>query len=262
MIDYTLAERVQGRRPAVGCWMTLSDPDIPLLFAAAGFHWVFVDSEHNPFDEQLLRATVQAASGAGISPVIRVRSNQPDLIKAALDFGAAGVVVPQLFGAADFRRAVENAKYPPLGTRGYGPLRATGFWSTKDEYDRRANQDLILIGQVETAEAVEAIEEIVTIPGLDALFIGPADLSHSLGHPGRVDHPAVQEAITRVIEVSNRAGVPWGIPIIDQAGLRKRLAEGALLPTWASDNYFIRVGAAAAQEQIAIELGDGNRKEE
>lgn len=250
MIATTLWDRLSGNQPAVGSWMTLTDPAIPVLLGNAGFHWVFIDTEHNPMDEGLVSAAVVAANAHGITPVVRVRENRPDLIKIAFDMGAGGVVVPQLGGVADFRKAVEFAKYPPLGRRGYGPLRATDFWSNKAAYDESANERLLLICQVETCEALESIEEVVSVDGVDAIYIGPADLAHALGHPGNPGHAEVVAAIDRVIAACLRCSCPWGMPVSDEAGLTRALGKGVALPTWGSDNFFIRTATGAARTII------------
>ena len=149
-----LVEMLNNGRPAMGVWMTLCDSGIAVILANTGYDWLFIDVEHNPFTTEQLQSILYALGSKDMAAMVRVRNNDPALIKHPLDNGAQGVIVPMIQDAEDARRAVEYAKYPPQGKRGYGPLRATEFWLHKKEFDENPNEQLLLIAQIEQVSAV------------------------------------------------------------------------------------------------------------
>ena len=179
-ISYRLAECVADRRPAVGLWVNLSDPGVVHLAAECGYDWVMIDNEHNPLTESQIQSHIYAASAYDTSVIVRVRGNQEEHVKWVLDAGASGIIIPVLRDAHDAKHAVEICKYAPLGSRGFGPNRASGFWSDTS-YVSSANRSVFLICQIELAAAVEAADEICSVRGLDGIWIGPGDLAHLLG---------------------------------------------------------------------------------
>ena len=241
---------IREGKPAIGVWMTLCDPGIAVIFAHLGYDWVFVDTEHNFFSDLQLQFIARVLNQSNTAPFFRVRFNDAACIKMALDMGAFGVIVPLIETPDDARRAVSYAKYPPIGARGYGPLRASDFWYCKEDYDRLAfSEEIMLVIQIECARAIEHIDEILHVPGIDGIFIGPSDLSTSMGHHDDPTHPEVQQAFTTVVEAANRVNMPWGTPIGDEESLRTRLGQGAQLVTYGCDNRFIKAGAA---ENLAV----------
>jgi 2-keto-3-deoxy-L-rhamnonate aldolase RhmA len=237
-----LARLIQQKRPAAGLWINLSDPAIAELAGIAGYDWVMIDTEHNPITEAHVQGLLYACSAFDMTPVVRVRSNSEEQVKWVLDAGAGGVVIPSMRDAADARHAVEITKYHPLGRRGFGPNHASGFGARSLEYLQSANSDVLLIGQVELASAVAEIDAITQIEGLDAIWIGPADLAQSLGHPGRLDHPDVRSAISRVIEEAQQHQKPWGIPTGTQEDFESYVRRGGLVMTLGSDTRVLRGG--------------------
>ncbi len=243
MKDHRLARLLKHREPAIGVWTTLADPGIATIFQHAGFDWLFVDNEHNPFTEEHIQTFILALRASDMSCIVRVRGNTPEHIKWVLDTGADGIVVPMIRDAADARRAVQAAKYHPLGSRGYGPLRATDFWHDQKAYDEHANERILLICQIEQAGAVDEIDQIVTMQGIDAIFIGPSDLSHAMGYHGDFEHPAVQSAVEKVIAAANQHRKPWGIPVGSTEALMKYVNRGALVMTVGTSSRFLTVMA-------------------
>lgn len=241
-ISARLADLVARREPAIGMWINLADPGVAHLGAVCGYDWLMVDTEHNPFTESQVQALLYAASAYDTTVVVRVRGNQEEHVKWVLDCGAGGILIPVLRDAADARKAVEICKYAPAGARGFGPNRASGFWANTN-YVASANRNIFLIGQIELASAVDAADEICRVEGLDGIWIGPGDLAQSLGHLDNPSHPTVQAAIDRVIEVANRTGKPWGLPVGTPADCRRYMDRGGLLMALGSDTRFIRAGA-------------------
>jgi 2-keto-3-deoxy-L-rhamnonate aldolase RhmA len=201
-----------------------------------------VDSEHNPLTEAQVQAIIYAASAYDTTIVVRVRGNHEEHVKWVLDCGAGGVLIPVLRDAADARHAVEICKYAPMGSRGFGPNRASGFWSNT-EYVASANRNVFLICQIELASAVEAADEICRVKGLDGIWIGPGDLAQSLGYLNEPSHPKVQAAIDSVIEAANRNRMPWGMPAGNPDDYKRRVQSGGTLMVLGSDTRLIRTGA-------------------
>lgn len=231
-----LAKLLAEKKPALGAWITFADPSIAIIFAHAGFDWVMIDNEHNPFTETQIQGFIHALRGTDVSCIVRVRGNDPAHIKWVLDSGADGIIVPWIENADDARRAVDAAKYYPLGKRGYGPLRATDFWEHKQEYDTYANERILLICQIERSSAVDCIDEIAQMPGIDGLWIGPTDLAQSVGHLGQADHPDVQECIARTIAAANQHNKAWGIPVGSVEDLMGYVKQGGTVMTITSSS--------------------------
>lgn len=211
-------------RQQIGFWNTLPGPMVAEALAACGFDWVVIDTEHSVTDVPDTLAMMQAMAPYPVSPVVRPASNDPVLIKRILDLGAQTLLIPYVQSAAEARAAVAAMRYAPRGIRGMaGMTRASRFGLVKD-YAVRAEEELCLIVQVETAEALARIEEIAAVDGVHGLFIGPADLAASMGHPGHAGHPEVVAAIEDAVKRIVAAGKPAGILTQDRA-LQRRCIE-------------------------------------
>ena len=218
-------KRLLAREKLLGTILTLPAPELAEIAADAGFDWLFLDMEHGLLDIPAVQRMVQAAGDRAPS-IIRVPANEPVWIKKALDVGAAGLIFPNIKSAEEAARAVRQSKYPPEGDRSVGISRAHRFGAGFAEYIAAANRDTTLIAQVEDIEAVRGIDGILQVRGVDAVFIGPYDLSASLGKPGRVGDDDVREAIERVRTSCAERGVPAGIFAGDQEAARKAFEEG------------------------------------
>jgi 2-keto-3-deoxy-L-rhamnonate aldolase RhmA len=204
--------------------MTLNSPAVAELMAEVGFDWLFIDAEHSTLDTSQMQALLQAA---GATPcVIRLESGEEAPIKKALDIGAAGIIAPQVNSADHARRIVQAARYAPLGQRGLGIARAHRYGLKVREYMQRANDDIAVIVQAEHRNAVERIDEIVKVDGVDGVLIGPYDLSASFGRPGAVDHPEIRDAIARVRNACLAAKVPIGIFGLNAEAVRPYMEQG------------------------------------
>lgn len=183
-------------------------PTIARIAASCGFHWLFVDLEHGATSLEIASQRCVAALDAGIAPFVRVPENAPGWIGRALDGGAVGIVVPHIDSAADAKRAVNAARYPPAGSRSLSGLLPQLGYRALPAREQMAQFEALtfLVGIIETEEAIEQIDAIAAVPGLDALQVGTSDLSVSVGTPGELDHPRVQEAVRRTIEACRRHG--------------------------------------------------------
>lgn len=231
-------------RPTAGAWLHLCSAMSAEIMSRAGFDWLLVDMEHGHGDLQTLLGQLQAIEGSETIPVVRVQWNDPAVIKRVLDLGAYGVMVPWTSGRAEAEAAVRACKYPPHGIRGLaGSHRAGGYGRHAPEYWKRANDEILVVLQVETRGAVDEIDEIVRIPGIDVIFIGPADLSTSLGHMGNPAHPEVQSAIGRVETAARGAGLALGNITRSWDQARELYAKGYQFLTLGSDTALVVQGS-------------------
>lgn len=209
---------LEAGQQQIGIWNTLGGNTVPEALASCGYDWVLVDTEHASVEAVEVLPALQAIAGfPQVSAVVRPDANDEVLIKRLLDFGAQSLLIPYVQSAAEAEAAVRAMRYAPAGIRGVaGVTRATRY-GTVASYHTRAADELCLIVQVETIEAVERLEEIAGVDGVDAVFIGPADLSASMGYPGQTDHPEVVAVIEDVITRLKAMGKPSGILTLDPA---------------------------------------------
>ena len=212
----------------IGLWLGLGDPYTAELCATAGFDWLLVDGEHGPNDLRSMLGTLQAVAPYPVHPVVRVPHGDAALIKQVLEIGATTLLVPMVESAEHARALVRATRYPPQGMRGVGSgLARSSRWSSYPQYLHEANERICLLVQVETAEAMAQIDAIAAVDGVDGVFIGPADLSASMGHLGNPTHPDVRAAIDGAIGRILAAGKAPGILTVDEALARHYIALGA-----------------------------------
>ena len=212
----------------IGSWVTLGHPSIAEIMASAGFDWLVLDMEHSVLELSEVQAIIQVLDAKQCPAIVRLTSNHPDQIKRVMDAGATGVMVPMIKSAADAKAAVDGVYYPPRGQRGVGLARAQGYGASFQAYRAWLEDNAVIVVMIEHVDAVQAIDEILAVPGIDAYIIGPYDLSGSMGRPGDLNHPDVQAAIAQVLEAGRRAGKPGGIHVIepDPQALQQRIAAG------------------------------------
>ena len=244
-----LKARLKAGELLYGTLLTVGATEVADIMAGAGFDWIFVDAEHGALDPRDVLMILQTVAGR-VPCLVRVPVLDEAWIKRALDAGAEGVIIPQVSTAEQAERAVRYAHFAPRGTRGLGTSRANRYGNSMAGVLDRARDQTVVVVQAETGEAVRNIEAIARIPDLDAVFVGPFDLSASLGRPGEVDHPEVTQAIGRVSEVCRGAGVRTGIFALGAAGLRGRRAEGFTLLAAGVDSRML----GGALESLAQEL--------
>jgi 2-keto-3-deoxy-L-rhamnonate aldolase RhmA len=250
-----LAQIRQGKQ-TVGMWLQSQNFHIARAIAAQGlFDWLMVDLEHSPTDlstAMMMLATIADVSGGNCTPLARVAHSTMFHIKQALDAGAQGVLVPMISTPEAAAEVVRFARYPPLGERGAGGVTPQyGFGITNAaEYVKNANQEILVAIQIETVQAVENIDAILAVPGIDMIFIGPNDLHISLGLGSTLwsDAPAFQTAFYKVVDACKNHGMPVGTMCPDAAGAKARLADGFAFVSLASD---VRVMLAAVNSEYA-----------
>jgi 4-hydroxy-2-oxoheptanedioate aldolase len=215
-------------RSQIGLWCSLSHHYAVEAVAGAGFDWLLLDMEHSPNDLESMVAQLQAAAAYPGTPVVRVPWNDKVTIKRVLDIGAQSLLIPYVQSAEEARAAVAATRYPPAGIRGVGGMtRATRFGRVKD-YARRAHDELCVLLQVETEEALGQIEAIAAVDGVDGIFIGPADLHASMGYVGEVANPRVFPLIEDALRRIRRTGKAPGILTTDEQLVRRCIEAGSL----------------------------------
>lgn len=210
MMHLTFKQKLARGDLLVGSVITLHSPEISEIFCQAGFDWLFIDLEHSALGVKEAQALLQAAS-QHTACLIRVPSLDEIWVKKALDIGSSGVIIPQIKTAEQVARVVQLCKYPPEGIRSVGIARAHGYGHKFQEYVENANNQTAVVIQIEHIEAVRNIEGIVSVPGIDCLFVGPYDLSASMGKTGLTTDPQVQMAISTVKQAAQQAQIPLGI---------------------------------------------------
>ncbi len=232
-----------------GTMVTLPTPATAEILADLGFDWLFIDGEHGPLGTSEIISLLQAV-GNQVACVVRVPEAAEVPIKKALDLGPAGIIVPQVNTAEQAADVVRWSKYSPDGTRGVGLGRAHGYGMRFAEYLARANEETAVIVQAEHAMAVENIESIVRVEGVDAIQLGPYDLSASMGKMGQINDPEVVSAIDRVLSVCRDAGLPVGCFGVTAEAVRADMKRGCTLITAGVDTMFL--GKAASEMLAAI----------
>jgi 2-dehydro-3-deoxyglucarate aldolase len=220
--------RLRRGERLVGTLLSLPSPELAEIASAAGFDWLFLDMEHGALGPRDVLRLVQAAREP-CACLVRVPENTEMWIKKALDTGAAGIIVPHVNGAAEAAQAVRWAKYPPLGGRSVGFSRANLYGARLQEHVGTANAETVVVAQVEHIEGVRAIDPILAAAGLDAVFVGPYDLSASLGKPGSLQDEDVRGAITSVRSAGAAAKVPVGIFAAGATAAAKAFEDGFTL---------------------------------
>lgn len=207
----SLSVRLSDGASPVGSWVSMASPTAAELVAGLGFDFLVVDTEHAPLSTETVAELLRAVDAAGESDVVvRVADADPARVKRVLDVGADGVMAPQIHTAADAEALVDAVRYPPEGSRGVAASRASDYGRSLGEYYRRANEDVAVLPQIESGEAVENAEAIASVDGVDALFLGPADLSADLDRFGEYEDPEYAAAVDRIVEAAERSGVPAG----------------------------------------------------
>jgi 2-keto-3-deoxy-L-rhamnonate aldolase RhmA len=197
-------------RPRIGCSVGFSDPLVSDTLASA-MDFLWIDLEHSPMSPEALAGHLLAARAGHVPAIVRVPGVGTPFIKPALDAGADGIVVPQVRTVEEVRAVVSDCRYPPAGTRGFGPRVPSRYGRVPAaEVVERANRTLFVSVQIETREAYEALEDIVSVPGLDSVVIGPWDLSGAIGTLGDVESPLILGAVARIVAAARRAGLPVG----------------------------------------------------
>jgi 2-keto-3-deoxy-L-rhamnonate aldolase RhmA len=223
-----LKQRMIEKELTVGSWLSLAHPAIAEIMARAGFDWLVVDLEHSVITIREAGELIRVIDLCGVAPLVRLSANDPVQIKRVMDAGAHGIIVPMVNSAEEAGRAVEALRYPPKGHRGVGLARAQGYGTGFAAYAEWLQRESIVIVQVEHIKAVENLEAIMAVDGVDGFIVGPYDLSGSLGIPGQFDHPLMAEAMGRIKTFMRTSAKVAGYhvvePVVDQ--IEQRVREG------------------------------------
>ena len=244
----TLRAALREGRPAFGSWLQSGNSAVAEVMARAGFDWLAIDLEHSTIDLETTFTLIQVIDLAGCAPLVRLSANDPVQAKRVMDAGAWGVIVPSVQSAAEARQAVDAVKYPPEGTRGAGLGRAQGYGPQFAEYLKACSEGSVVIPMIEQREGVERVEEILQVPGVDGVFIGPYDLSASYGVAGELAHSLVQKAMQRIVAAARHSGKAVGIHVVHPpvTQVADRLAEGFRLIAYGGDMLFLTPAANEA----------------
>lgn len=210
----TLKQRIRKKQLTVGSWITIPSPAIAEIMAKSGFDWLAIDMEHAPISIDQCQELIRIIDLCSVVPLVRVGENAPLLIKQAMDAGASGVIVPMVNSRHDAERAVSAVKYPPQGTRGVGLSRAQGYGTTFHDYKKWLEKESIVIIQIEHIKAVENLQEILTVEGVDGFIIGPYDLSGSLGVPGDFTNKKMKPVFKKINSILGKKNISAGFHVV------------------------------------------------
>jgi 2-keto-3-deoxy-L-rhamnonate aldolase RhmA len=241
-----LKEKIKKRQHVIGTFVGLGHADVTEALSRIGFDWLLLDSEHAPLSLETMQQMMQAMNGSNCTPIVRPQWNDMVVIKRILDIGAHGVLIPWVNTKEEAEYAVRACKYPPEGLRGCGPRRAALF---DPDYLKTANDELLVIVQIETQQAVENLDDIMSVKGIDACYIGPFDLSLSLGFDSpKWDNPRYLEAFDKVLAAGKKWGKPTGMFAVEE-NIDWAIKKGFTLNTVGSADAFLMRGAKIALEK-------------
>lgn len=258
-------QRLNQGEPSIGTWLSLPSPEAAEYVSTLGFDWLVVDSEHNAVDIRTLGQMFSAMSVSGVAPMVRIPWNTAENIKRVLDAGAWGIVVPMVNSREEAELAVSAAKYPPTGTRSVGGSRhAMSFGTSSKEYYEHANDQVMVIVQIEHIDGVNNADEILSVPGVDACFIGPNDLAASMGLgigvPLESDQPELVEAIFHIRDTAKKHGVAPGVHTSGAEGLNTRIEQGFQFCALASEMKYMLGGLGEAIGQLNWQASDRSQR--
>ena len=242
-------------RTQFGLWVSLGNSYCAEVAAGAGFDWLLIDGEHAPNDLPTILSQLQAVAPYASHPVTRVVEGTPSLIKQVLDIGAQTLLVPMVETAEQAAALVADIRYPPRGIRGVGgPLVRASRWGRVDRYVHTAEEELCLLVQVETKKGLDNLDEITRVEGVDGVFIGPADLSTSLGYTDDLGHPEMQRTIETALQRIRKLGKAAGILCPEEAQARRYIECGATFVAVAVDIVILRMGIESAIRPFTAKL--------
>ena len=245
---------LRDRKAQVGLWLSMADPYLAEVSATAGFDWLLIDGEHAPNDLRSTMAALQAVAPYRSQPVVRAVQGEAAVIKQLLDIGAQNILVPMVDTPEQAREVVSATQYPPLGIRGVGSaVGRASRWSARTDYLQVADSEVCLLVQAESVTALNNLQAICQVDGIDGVFIGPADLAASMGHRGNPGHPEVQAAIVEAMKTIMASGKAAGTLTSDTALARRYLELGC---TFVATGVDILMYAQAAR-RLAASFLDG-----
>jgi 2-dehydro-3-deoxyglucarate aldolase len=237
----TLKSKLSQKKLTIGSWINIGHTAVVEIMANAGFEWLTIDMEHSAITLDVAQQLIQVIELSGVAPLVRVGENNPALIKRVMDLGAHGVIVPMVNNKEDAVNAVNAVKYPPTGTRGVGLARAQGYGVSFESYKEWVEKESLVIVQIEHIKAIEHLEDILTVQGVDAFIVGPYDLSGSLGIPGAFDHPRFLSAVEEIRRVSKKMDLSAGFHVVLPTPelVQTKIEEGYTFIAYSVDFLFL-----------------------
>lgn len=250
--DNLLKTALQDNQVTIGSWLSIPSPIVAEIIAQAGFPWLVVDLEHSVIDLKSMQAMFIAMELNQCIPLARLSGKDPNQTKRVLDAGAYGIIAPMINTAEEAEMMVNAVKYPPFGKRGVGLARAQGYGMKFDDYKEHFNQHSIVICQIEHKEAVENIDDILSVKGIDGIIIGPYDLSGSYGIPGEFENPLILEAEQKVLDSAKRNGIPAGIHVVhpNTENLLLNIKKGFKFIAYGVDMIFLATSCVQEMKNI------------
>ncbi|MCM8824963.1 MAG: HpcH/HpaI aldolase/citrate lyase family protein [Candidatus Omnitrophica bacterium] len=249
MPENSLKNKLREGRPVIGVFIITSHPTIAEVLALSGFDWLVFDMEHGVIDLESVEMMAQAISRTDTSALVRVPWNDFVVIKQVLDTGVQGLIIPMVNTPQQAQQAVKATRYPPQGIRGIGPHRASGFGIWINQYFERADENIAVIIQIEHKEAVENLEKILEVKGIDCVFIGANDLAASMGLLGNPGHPEVENTIQYINTVCKKSGVPCGL-VASSSQIDQRINEGFQFIVAGTDISLLRNGCESIFSEV------------
>lgn len=252
----SLKNILRNNQLTIGSWIMMNDPMSVEVMSLAGFDWLVVDIEHTSIDLHAAENLIRTIQANGMSALVRVSKNEEVVIKKVLDMGVDGIIVPMICSKEDASLAVNFSKYPPLGKRGVGLYRASGYGTKFENYKKWVNEELVIIAQIEHIDAVNNIDEILKVDGIDGAFIGPYDLSGSMGYPGEFEREKIKEALQKVIVQCKKHRIPSGFHVVDTdpKKLQSKIEQGYTFLAFGIDYFFLRDAAINGMRKLKEEL--------
>jgi len=245
-------QKLKNGKVSLGSWLTLSHGAIAEIMAESGFDWLAIDMEHSAIGIEDVEPLIRAIEASGCVPLVRLTSNDPTLAKRVMDAGSYGVIVPMVNTPDEAAKAVRSVKYPPEGARSVGLYRAQGWGEKFDDYKDTVNKESLVIVQIEHREAVENIDGILAVPGIDGVMIGPYDISGSLGVTGELNHPLVRQARQKVLAAARAAGKAAGIHVVPPivSDVKDRVKEGFTFIAYSTDAIMLNAKCREATGEL------------
>jgi 2-dehydro-3-deoxyglucarate aldolase len=248
----SLKNKLKKNKLTIGSWIMMGHPMSIEVLALAGFEWLVIDIEHTPIDLETVQSLIRTIQASDMKALVRVSKNEEVIIKRVLDIGADGIIVPMVNSKEDAKRAVNYAKYPPIGKRGVGLFRATRYGMKFEEYKKWVDDELVIIAQIEHIDAVNNIDEILQVEGIDGTIIGPYDLSGSMGYPGEFEREDVKDAVQKVLDRCKAFNIPSGFHVVDTdpEKLQIKIEQGCTFLAYGIDYFFMRDAAINGMNKI------------
>lgn len=248
-----IKEALRNGDVSIGSWMQLPNSSVAEIMSQAGYAWVSVDLEHGAFSRQVLPDIFRSLESGGTVPIARVASAHPTDIKQALDSGARGVILPMIETGNQLEEAVSSAMYPPKGTRGVGYCRANLFGKNFEENNANG-QDILIVAQIEHIRALQNLENILSVKGINAIMVGPYDLSASMGLTAQFKNPLFLNALEEIKQLSKQYEVPIGYHVVqpDKALLQSKIAEGYQFIAYGMDAIFLAHAAQLSKSNMIV----------